>query len=137
MTAEAVKQQQYVDVLVAGAVTELAVASTDVAYTQSVSLPRNCSFSLELLFESAGSVDVKVEVQHGNSAPGTEGATDPDFVTGDGLSAISSGITDENVHFLAFAPYVSQYHRLKLTGQGSNAATTKLTRCRINYSKND
>ena len=43
------------------------------------------------------------------------------------------GITDEVVHWIAPAPTVSQFCRMKLTGQGSNAASTQLTKLKLHY----
>jgi len=110
---------------------ELAVASTATAYSKSFLWPRGSSFSLEYQFTSDGSVDVKVEIESGTSAPTTEGSADTDnYAVG---NTISSGITDEVTHFTAPSPTVSQFCRLKLTGQGSNAASTVLSKLKLHY----
>lgn len=110
---------------------ELAVASTGVAYSKSFPTPDFSSAEIEFQFDSAGAVDVKVEVESGNVAPTAEGSAD---TTNYGVgNTISAGITDEVVHWLAPAPTVSKFLRFKLTGQGSNAASTKLTKLKFHY----
>jgi hypothetical protein len=125
---------EIIDVLSAGGVTELAVATTGVAYTRAFPLPKNRNFGVEIVFTSPGAVDVKVELEQGNSLPGTQGAADSDdWAVGDSVSA---GITNETPNFLEVSPVVSLYGRFKLTGQGSNDAGTKLTRCKLATSQN-
>jgi hypothetical protein len=110
---------------------ELAVASTGVAYSQSFLTPNFSSAALEYQFTSDGTVDVKVEIESGEDAPATEGSADTD---GYGVgNQISSSIADENVHWSAPSPTVSKRLRLKLTGQGSNDASTKLTKLKLHY----
>lgn len=110
---------------------QLAVASTGTAYSKSFLWPHGSSFSVEFQFTSDGAVDVKVEIESGGVTPTTEGSAD---TTNYGVgNTISSGITDEVVHFAAPAPTVSKYCRLKLTGQGSNAASTVLSKLKIHY----
>ena len=121
------------DILKAGGVSELAVASTGVVYSQAFELPVRRSMGIEILFSSDAAVDVKVEFEQGNQLPTTEGSSDAAWAVGD---EISSGITDENPHFLAVAPVVSLFGRIKLTGQGSNAASTKVTKLKMVESQN-
>lgn len=111
---------ELMDLLEAGDVTSIAVANTDVAYSQSFPNPKNRAFGLEIKFTSAGAVDVKVELEEGNQPPTTEGAADATWWVGD---SISTGITDENPHGLEVSPIVAMYSRIKLTGQGSNPAS--------------
>lgn len=122
------------DLLSAGGVTEIAVASTGTAYSRSFPLPKNRSFGCEILFDSAGAVDVKVELEEGNSLPDTEGSADTDEWAV--AATVSAGITNETPNFLAVAPVVALYGRFKFTGQGSNAASTKVTRLKLVTSQN-
>lgn len=121
------------DLLALAGVTELAVASTGTAYGYSFPLPRDAFFAFELQMSSGGTIDVKVELEVGNARPATEGSSDSNFVVAD---TISSGIVATTLQFLASDPPVAQYGRLKFTGQGSNAASTKVTRARLCVSKN-
>lgn len=110
---------------------ELAVAGTGVAYSKSFIMPDFDSAAIEFQFTSDGSVDVKVEIESGAVVPTTEGSAD---TTNYGVgNTISSGITDESVHWNAPAPTVSKYCRFKLTGQGGNHASTKLTKLKLHF----
>jgi hypothetical protein len=122
-----------IDLLSLGGVTELAVASTTTVYGRSFPLPREASFSLEIQFDSAAAVDVKLELENGSSRPDTEGAVDTDYVEADGASDVATGITTETVHFIPVSPTVSPFARFRFTGQGANAASTKITRCKLHY----
>lgn len=116
----------------------IAVASSGTARSNSIYLPRQASFGIELKF-SGSVIDVQVDVEQGNQEPGTEGSSDNNFVVPENSAGSSVGligtITDTNVHVINFAPVVSGFLRLKLTGQGLNAADTKLTRARFVYVK--
>lgn len=120
-----------IDLLALGGVSSLAVATTGVAYGQSFPLPKNSSFSFELGFTSSGNVDVKVELEMGNERPTTEGSSDSAWVIPTGASALSSGITDEATHIIPYAPSVARFARLKLTGQGTNDASTVLSKAKV------
>ena len=110
---------------------QLAVASTGTAYSQSFLWPRGSSFSVEYKFTSSGNVDVKVEIESGSSEPDTEGAADTtNYAVG---NTIQANITDEVLHFDPPAPTVSKYCRFKFTGQGSNAASTVLDVLKLHY----
>lgn len=124
---------QVIDLINMGGGTSVAVATTGVAYGQSFPLPKNASFSFELQFSSGADVDVKVEYEVGNERPTTEGSSDAAWVTPTGADAISAGITDESVHIIPYAPSVARFARLKLTGQGTNAASTVLAKSKVAY----
>lgn len=130
-------QPRTVNLLKAAGVESIEVASTDTARTYSFPLPfsADSKFCLELQFASGGAVDVKIEREQGNSEPATEGSADDNLVIPDGASAVSSGITDENVHMVAFSPNVTKYCRFLLTGQGTNAATTVISRAIVTISE--
>ncbi len=108
---------------------QLAVAGTATAYSQSFLWPNGSAFSVELKFTSSGSVDVKVEIESGDVEPTTEGSAD---TTNYGVgNVMSTGITDEVVHYIPPSPTVSKYCRFKLTGQGSNDASTVLDELKL------
>ena len=125
------------DLLVAAGVTELAVASTDVAYSQSF-LTDKRSFGLEIQMDvSAGAVDVKIELESGGTEPGTEGAADTDFtVPQTPESIIDTSCNTELVRFYPFPPVVAPFTRLKFTGQGSNHASCRVIRARLHMIQN-
>ena len=114
------------------------VADADVVYSNAMILPRQASFGIELQF-SGGVIDVLIDAQQANVAPATEGAADSNYVVPENSAGNSVGrvgnITNTDVHVINFAPVVSGFLRLRLTGQGLNGATTKLTRAKFVYVK--
>ena len=125
-----------IDLLEAAGITQLDCVNTNVVYTHSFKLEARCSFGLELQFATdSGNPDVKVELEAGGTAPDTEGSADTDFTvpkaTGGGTNTdclIDSTANTVTVRFYPLAPVVAPYQRLKLTGGGSNQATTRLIR---------
>lgn len=125
---------EIIDILAINGASSIAVASTGTAYSRSFPLPKNRSFGLEILFTSEGSVDVKVELEVGNTPPDAEGSADADEWAV--CDEISSGVTNETPNFLEVSPVVALYGRIKLTGQGSNHASTAVTRLKLALSQN-
>jgi hypothetical protein len=118
----------------------VAVASTGTARSKHFLMPRGVSFAWEFQFSSDGAVDVKVELEQSDEEPADPDtpAADTQYVIPDGKvsNPISSGITDELRHRIAYSPVVSSFARLKFTGQGSNHASVICTRARMIYIKN-
>ena len=115
----------------ADATTPIPVASTGTIYTPS--FPLAGVESIEFLAASDGAVNVLVQLQVSSDRPTTEEATDTDWAVPDGLADIIN-LTDETVHTKQIdAPRV-KYGRLKLIGQGSNAASTTV---RINLNRRE
>lgn len=110
-----------------------AVASTGIFYSKSFNPIKNCSFGTMIQFSSPGVVNVKVELEQGLAAPGTEGSADTTWGVGDTLSA---GIVDTNPHPLVASPVVMPFCRYKLTGLGSNDAATAIAQLAFTYEKN-
>lgn len=118
--------------------TDLAVASTAVVYSTVFKMPMEAvaKFSLEWLNTStAGTVDLKIEIEQGNVEPATAGAASTDYVIPTGISAIVANSTAETVQMIAFAPVVSKFARFKITGQGSNNADTVISRLIVMIAK--
>lgn len=124
-----------VDLLKSSNVTELAVASNAVAYSHSF-LIENCAYGLELQGDvSAGSIDIKVELEVGGTLPDTEGSADTDFTIPQALGGgtnqdciIDASLNTELVRFYPFPPVVAPYGRFKFTGGASNDASGKIVR---------
>jgi len=118
----------------------IAVASTATVYSNSFPLPRQASFGVLLRIASSGTVDVLVELEQSNIRPTTEGSADTtnyaeaQDVDGDAISAIAT-ITDEVMHVVNFAPVATGFARLKITGQGSNDASTVIAVAQLYYVK--
>jgi hypothetical protein len=122
---------QLIDLLKEAGVTELAVASTDTAYSRSFPLAKEAVYSFEYKLSSAGTMDVKVELEQGNTPPATEGAASDDFTVPQGTTALEANLAVNTLRIKAYTPAATGYARLKFTGQGSNASTTKLARIRV------
>jgi hypothetical protein len=133
------KDTEVIDILADAGVTELTVPNTETKYSHSFLLQKNRSFALEVQFDvTSGAVDVKIEAEVSGAEPATEGAADTNFVVpraiGGGTNTdalVDSGANTELVRFYPFAPVVAPYQRFKFTGQGSNAASCKVTRLRV------
>lgn len=117
--------------------TTIAVASTGTAYSRHFLMPKGVSFAWEFLFSSDAAVDVKIELEQSDVEPAVPAtpASDGNYVVPDGKT-LSTQVNDEVYHRIAYSPVVSGYGRLKLTGQGSNAASTILTKAKMIYIKN-
>jgi len=122
---------QNFDLLAAGS-GDIAVNAAATAYSYIFTCPKDVSFGFELKFKSSGSVKVDIEIEQGNTAPATEGASDSNMVVPDGAGYLIEDVTDTNVHVVAYAPVVSNFLRIKLTGQVGNDASTVLERLVIN-----
>lgn len=109
-----------------GTTTDIAVASTATVYTKAFKLELAEKFALQYQATSPGTVSIKIELEHANVLPTTEGSADDNYVEPDGYSDIVSDVTTETVHIIAVAPVVSRYGRFKLTGQGANHASTTI-----------
>lgn len=130
--SEQAPQNYVIDLLALGAVTTIAIAETAVVYSDYFALPASLSaMGIILNLDSGGAIDVKVELEQGNTVP-TANAADSSWAVGDEISA---GITDTNTKVLVVQPIATKYARLKLTGQGSNHASTALARAEIGISK--
>lgn len=114
----------------------LDVSETDVAYGPTFACRKNVTYAFEYQFTSEGAVDAKIEIEQGNSEPGTEMAEDDNFVVPEDAPDFDTSITDKNKHIKAYTPAVSKFLRPKITGQGLNAATTKLSVFKVMLEKN-
>lgn len=110
---------------------KLDVAETDVAYTNTFICRRNVSYAFEYEVESDGTVDVKIEIEQGNTPPATEGEASDDMVVPEDAATFDDDLTDEDRHIKAYTPAVTRFLRAKVTGQGSNAASTKLVKFNV------
>jgi hypothetical protein len=111
--------------------TEIAVAETGVAYTPTYICKKNVNYAFEYKFASGGTVDAKIEIEQGNTPPATEGAASANMVIPEDAATFDASITDTLNHVKAYAPAVTRFLRAKITGQGDNAATTKLVKFNV------
>ena len=109
----------------AAGVTPIPVASDGVVYTPSLPIMGGEAWSATLLAASDGDVDLKVELEQGEAVPGTEEAVSTDWVEPDGMADILN-VTDKVLHKKQVTPIPGMYCRFKITGQGTNDATTTI-----------
>ena len=119
------------DLLAKGGVDDIAVGGeSTVIYTESIPCFRGMSCSIEVKF-SGTTVRTKVELEQSNVPVTTEGSASDDFVVPDGAAELKDAITGTDTLIKAYAPAATAYMRLKITGNTSNGANTKLVRARI------
>ena len=119
-----------IDLLAREGVASLTVGGTSVVYSKSVPMPFSDTFGLEYKMSSPGVIDVKVEIEQGNVLPTTEGASDSNWSV---VQTVEASVTTNAVRHKAIAPVVAKYMRLKLTGQGTNNASTALAQSRLAF----
>lgn len=102
------------------------VASTGTIYTVSQKISRGDRFSLHAKAASGGTINLKVQLEVGMVRPSTEESADTtNFSVPDGFSDIVN-LVDTTLweKELSMPPF--PFIRFKVTGQGSNAATTTI-----------
>lgn len=124
---------QIVDFLKLEGVTSKTVNGTGTVYLFSYPTQKGVSYAFEYQFSSGGAVDVKLELEQGNEllTAAQEGSSNANYVVPEDAATFDAQVNDKLVHVKAYAPAATGYVRLKLTGQGSNAATTAITRARM------
>ena len=122
--------------------TNIPVAGTAVAYSNSFKLNRGMTYGWEVAFTSSGVCTVTVELEQGNQPPTTEGAADGSWVipvgkaTTNGLFPAGTIIAPATTYITAYSPVATILGRLKITGTGSNDASTVLSLARVYEIKN-
>lgn len=110
---------------------ELEVGETDVAYTETYLCKKNVNYAFEYQFSSGGAIDCKIEIEQGNTPPATEGAASANMVVPEDAADFDEGVVNNSLHIKAYAPATTRFLRAKITGQGSNASTTKLVKFNV------
>jgi hypothetical protein len=128
---------QIIDFLKLAGVTAITVNATGTVWTYSYPTQKGVSFAFEYQFASGGAVDVKLELEQGNEllTAAQEALANANYVVPEDAAVFDAQVADKLVHIKAYAPAATGYVRLKLTGQGSNAATTTITRARMTLVK--
>lgn len=106
----------------------IAIASTAVVYTKAMRVDGADSMSIKLKAATpSGTIDLKVEAEFSDVLPTTEGSADTtNYSEPSGYSDIVN-ITDTTLFIKEVVMVPAKYMRLKITGQGSNAAGVTLT----------
>lgn len=122
--------------------TNIAIASTGTAWSNAFKLNRGMTYGWEVAFTSSGVVAVTVELEQANQPPTTEGAIDGSWAvpigktTTNGLFPTGTCIAVGTTYITAYSPVATILGRLKLTGTGSNDASTMLSLARVYEIKN-
>ena len=106
--------------------TALAVASAATVYSKSWKWGSGEYFSLAYKATSEGVVGLKIELEQSNVAPTTERSSDDNYVVAENMQDVEPALATETQHYKKLSPVVSVYGRLKITGSGSNDASTTL-----------
>jgi len=140
--AKSVVPGKLIDILALGGVSSIAVGSTAVAYSQSFFLLRGVTFGWEVKMTSSGVVAVTIELEQANQPPAVEGAQDDAFVipisklTTAGLFPTGVIVATGTRYINSYSPVATILGRLKITGTGSNDASTVLSLARMYEIKN-
>ncbi len=114
------------DILSSTHVKDIPIASAAVVYTASWKWGYAEYFTADLIASSSGVVGLKIELEQGNAAPATEGAVDTNFAVAENAQDIFSDLSVKTQKLKKLSPVTSIYGRLKITGSGSNDASTTL-----------
>jgi len=120
----------------------ITINATAVAYSNSFKLNRGMTYGWEVSFTSSGVCTVTVELEQANQPPTTEGAADGSWAipvgktTTNGLFPTGVIIAAATTYITAYSPVSTILGRLKITGTGSNDATTALSLARLYEIKN-
>ena len=104
---------------------EIAVASAAVVYTHSMNISFGKNFALKYKASAeTGTADVKIEIEESDRLPTTEGSSDTQWVTPEGVPEVETTLTDEVWHIKTLSLVVAPYLRFKITGNAANVAGT-------------
>ncbi len=107
-------------------VAEMPIVSNAVVYTQSFLFGNAEYFSLDYIATSGGTVGLLIELEEGNAVPETEGSVDDNWAVAENAQDIEFDLSVETQKIKKLSPVTAKYGRLKITGSGTNAATTTL-----------
>lgn len=119
-----------VDILALGGVTQAAVGTTDVFYSESFPI-ENATYSFEYQLTSGGTAKAKFELEQGNQVPGTEGSADANWTVPEGAVEFDNEVADELSHIRAYAPASALFGRVKVTGLATNDASTVISKLKM------
>ncbi len=104
----------------------IAIASAAIVYTRSWLWGNSEYFGLNALASSSGVVGLKIELEESQVLPVTEGAVDANFAVAVNGQDVFTNLSVKTTKITRLSPVVSKYGRLKITGSGSNDASTTL-----------
>ena len=107
-------------------VVAIPVAGTATVYTPVFEINALEAMGLQAIAASDGAVDVLIQLEHCYAEPTSEAADTTNAVVPDGFADILN-LTDELLHIKQINPVPAFKARFKMTGQGSNAASTTVS----------
>jgi len=116
----------------ASGVADMPIASNAVVYSKAFKLDGGTKFGITYKPNSTGAdvIALKIELEQSHLLPTTEGAADANYVVPEGGMTIVAAAADKLVHIASLSPVVTRYARLKITGGGTNSASTTVN-CKI------
>lgn len=111
-----------------GAPGPINVASTSVNYSRPIRINYGTVFGLWYqLASSSGAPNVKIELEQSYKSPTlNDNNSDAAYVVGTGVAPIETSLSGTTAVVKSVSPVPMKYARLKITGLGSNPATTTL-----------
>lgn len=111
-----------------GAATAITVPSLTTVYSRSFRLNYGQAFGIWLQAgNGSGAANMKIQLEQSRVAPAVQGASDANYVIGEGVADIFTNLNDASAHVKTVQPVPMKYARLKITGLGSNPADATLT----------
>lgn len=114
------------DILTSDHVKDIPIVSNATVYTKAWKWGEGEYFAVDYKGSSSGTVGLLIELEQSNVPPATEGSSDGNYVVAENQQDIEADLSDKTQHIKKLSPVVSVYGRLKITGSGSNDATTTL-----------
>lgn len=107
---------------------QISCPSLTTVYSMHFHLKYGVEFGIWMKATSAsGTPALKIILEQSYIAPAPEGASDTNWVVGDGVADIYSNLNDQNAHIKTVSPVPMKHGRLNITGIGSNPADTLLS----------
>ena len=94
---------------------QIPIGSTEVVYTDAISLCDLNDFALSYKVDCTGTPNVKIELQQSFQVPTNPNAADAYYVTPETLAPIETSLTNKNVHHRQLSPVTVEFYRFKLT----------------------
>jgi len=110
------------------------VVSTGVAYGAMFPISEG-TYAFGIKASSGGTIGLKIELEQGFKFPETAGAADDDWEVPIDAAEFEDTLSVATFQIKAYPPAATPYGRLKFTGVGSNAATTKIEKSLLNILK--
>ncbi len=126
LTSNAYAGRMYAQYVVASDATTTSFTATTAATVYSHSFPIGSAsyFSLRYQAVSAGGTpNINIQAEQSVARPSTEGASNTNWVVGDNVAAVVTGVTTETWHIVEFSPVPAPFARFAINEIGSSTNT--------------